>query len=86
MLRAVPSTIRIAASTFAAFRSGCFICAISRTWAFVTEPTLVLFGSPEALASYAARFKSTAAGGVFVMKAKVRSSNTEMTTGMISPC
>lgn len=31
MLRAVPSTIRIAASSDAAFRSGIFHCAISRT-------------------------------------------------------
>ena len=47
MLRAVPSTIRMAASTSLAFRSFIFSSAISRTCCIVTVPTLVLFGSPE---------------------------------------
>src|SRR5262249_33143181 len=84
--RAVPSTIRIAASMSFAFRSGVLFCAISLTWPRVTLPTLVLLGSPEPLASFAARFKSTAAGGVFRMNVKVRSEKIEMTAGMISPC
>ena len=47
MLRAVPSTIRIAASTLAAFRSGIFVSAISRTLSRLTVATLLRFGSPE---------------------------------------
>ena len=49
MLRAVPSTIRSAASTDAEFRSGAFSSAISRTCFFVTLPTLVRFGTPAAV-------------------------------------
>ena len=48
MLRAVPSTILMAASTEPAFRSAFFRSAISRTWSRVTLPTLVLLGSPDA--------------------------------------
>ena len=47
MLRAVPSTIRIAASTFAAFKSGIFDSAISRTLSRLTVATLLRLGSPE---------------------------------------
>src|ERR1019366_302859 len=49
MERAVPFTLLIAASTEAAFRSGIFCRAISRTCFSVTLPTLSLFGVPEPL-------------------------------------
>src|SRR3989304_42762 len=74
-----------AASCEAAFKSGLLILAISSTCFSVTVPTLLLLGSPEPLAMLAARFKSTAAGGVLVMKVKARSWETVAPTGMISP-
>src|SRR5215510_9488124 len=85
MLRAVPITIRSAASTLAELRSGAFSTAISRTWDGVTVPTLVRFGTPDPFASPAARLSSTAAGGVLVMNVKERSLYTVMTTGITSP-
>ena len=45
MERAVPLTMLIAASMLPAFRSGILVVAISRTWAWVSWPTLVLFGT-----------------------------------------
>jgi len=63
MLRAVPSTMRIAASTLAAFRSGIFCSAISRTLSRFTVATLLRLGSPEPDWIPAATFKRTAAGG-----------------------
>ncbi len=54
MLRAVPATIFIAASTSLAFRSGIFSSAISRTCVRVTFPTLFRFGSPEPFSTFAA--------------------------------
>ena len=48
-------------------------------------PTLLRFGSPEPLSSPIACLISTAAGGVFVMKVKERSSKTVISTGMIVP-
>ena len=71
--RAVPFTLLTAASTDAAFKSGIFCLAISRTCFSVTLPTLSLFGVPEPLATPAARFNRIEAGGVLVMKVKVRS-------------
>ena len=73
MLRAVPATIRMAASTEAAFRSGIFRRAISSTCALVIEATLSRFGRPDALSIPAAFLISTAAGGVLVMNVKERS-------------
>src|SRR5262249_31519325 len=73
MLRAVPFTLLMAASSEAAFRSGIFCLAISATCFSVTLPTLSLFGVPDPLAMPAARFKSTAAGGVLVMNVNERS-------------
>src|SRR5512145_3455067 len=58
---------------------------MSSTCFFVTVPTLVLFGSADPLARLAARFSSTDAGGVLVMKEYERSAYTVTTTGMISP-
>ena len=69
MLRAVPSIIRIAASSSAAFKSCILELAISRTCSLVTVATLVLLGSPEPF--YASCFlSSTGAGGVFVINVK----------------
>src|SRR5262245_38580541 len=84
-LRAVPATVRIAASTSAAVRSGILVRAISSTCARVTVPTFVLPGSFEPFSRPAARFSSTDAGGVLVTKVNERSAYTVMTTGMISP-
>ena len=47
ILRAVPSTMRIADSTLAAFKSGIFVSAISRTLSRLTVATLLRLGSPE---------------------------------------
>jgi hypothetical protein len=85
MLRAVPSTIRIADSTLAAFKSGIFVSAISRTLSRLTVATLLRFGSPEPDSIPAAFLRSTAAGGVLVINVNERSSNTVISTGMIKP-
>src|SRR3972149_718769 len=85
MLRAVPLTVLMAASSEAVFRSGILVRAISSTCFSVTLPTLVLLGSPEPLARPAARFSSTEAGGVLVMKVKERAWKTVTTTGIINP-
>ena len=45
--RAVPSTMRIAASRLAALRSGILVLAISSTWRLDTLPTFSRLGSPE---------------------------------------
>jgi hypothetical protein len=74
MLRAVPAITFIAWSTSCAFRSGIFVSAIERSCAWVSLPTLVRFGSAEPDSSPSASLISTAAGGVFVMKVKERSS------------
>ena len=74
-----------AASSVAAFRSGILVLAISSAWARVMEPTLFLFGTPEAVSMPAAFLIRTGAGGVLVMKLKERSAYTVMTTGMIMP-
>ena len=63
-----PRSVLTAASSESAFRSGIFSFAISSTCFAVTVPTLFLFGSAEPFAMFAARFSSTGAGGVFVMK------------------
>src|SRR5262249_28358248 len=68
MERAVPATDLIADSSVSQFRSGSLVLAISSTCFLVTVPTLVLFGSADPLARFAARFSSTDAGGVLVMK------------------
>ena len=49
MLRAVPATMLIAASTEAAFRSGILVSAIFFTCSRVSLATLVLFGAAEAV-------------------------------------
>src|SRR6266403_3565694 len=84
-LRAVPSTVFTACSRLAAVRSGIFRRAISSTCWCVTCPTFFFPGSLEPFSIPAARFKSTAAGGVLVMKVKERSAYTVMITGMMRP-
>src|SRR5512140_920012 len=64
-------------------RSGSLCSAISRTCFLVILPTLVLFGSPEPLSIFAAFLIRIDAGGVFVMKVKLRSEYAVMRTGMI---
>ena len=66
--RAVPATVLIADSSESQFRSGIFSLAMSSTCFAVTVPTLFLFGSADPFAMFAARFSSTGAGGVLVMK------------------
>ena len=73
MERAVPLMLLMADSTDAALRSGIFCVAISRTCFSVTLPSFSLFGVPEPLAMPAAFLSRTAAGGVLVMKLKLRS-------------
>src|SRR5499427_1880416 len=85
MLRAVPSTVRMADSMESVLRSTSLVCAISRTWARVTLPILSLCGTADAFAIPAARLSSTAAGGVFTTKVNDRSWKIVTTTGRISP-
>src|SRR3954452_12462875 len=85
MLRAVPAITSIAWSTSRAFRSCIFVSAIERSWSRVRRPTFVRFGSDEPLSSRSASLIRTAAGGVFVMKSKLRSSYTVISTGMMRP-
>src|SRR5215218_6869726 len=72
--RAVPSMILMAWSTSRAFRSSSLVSAIWRTWSRVSRPTFSRLGSPEPLGIPSASLISTAAGGVFVMNVKERSS------------
>src|SRR6266540_949220 len=72
--RAVPSMILIAWSTSRAFKSSSLVSAIWRTWSRVSRPTFSRLGSPEPLGIPSASLISTAAGGVFVMNVKERSS------------
>ena len=72
--RAVPAMIFSAASIVVAFRSGILVCAISRIWALVTEPTFSVCGVPLPLATPAAFLISSGAGGVLVINENDRSS------------
>src|SRR5579875_412056 len=72
--RAVPAMILTAASMSLAFRSSILICAISRTWAWVSTPTLVLCGTALPFSRFAALRIRRAAGGVLVTKVNERSS------------
>ena len=73
MLRAVPMMVRTAESRLVVFKSGNLVLAISSTCLRVTLPTLLRFGSADPLTIPAARFKSSEAGGVLVMKVNERS-------------
>src|SRR6266508_3159529 len=85
MLRAVPSTVRMAASMESVLRSTSLVWAISRTCARVTLPILSLCGTAEALAMPAARLSRIAAGGVLTTKVKDRSWKIVTTTGRMRP-
>src|ERR1019366_6805595 len=85
MLRAVPSTDRMAAATSKQFRSGILILAISSTCWRVIWPTLFLCGSAEPFARFTARLLNTGTGGVVVMNVNERSEKMVITTGMIRP-
>ena len=67
------------------FRSGILTVAISTSASRSTRPTLATFGSPLPFSTPAALRRSTAAGGVLVMKVKLASANTVMTTGVGRP-
>jgi hypothetical protein len=67
MLRAVPATIRAAASSLLAFRSLAFSFTISSTCWRVTFPTFSLFGTFDPDAIPAAYLSSAEAGGDLVM-------------------
>src|SRR6202008_672221 len=71
--RAVPATVRDAASILAAVRSLTLVLAISSTCLRVTLPTLFLFGSAEPFSIPAARSSRIEAGGLLVTKVKERS-------------
>src|SRR5207302_4411843 len=73
MERAVPATIFMAASMSVAFRSGSLISAIFFSCARVTFPTFWRFEVGDPFSMPASFLRSTAAGGVLVMKVKVRS-------------
>src|SRR5215475_8238398 len=83
--RAVPAMIRSAMSRSFALRSAIFFSAISRTCARVTEPTLVVCGVPEPLATPDALISNCAAGGVFRTNVNDRSSKTLICAGTMSP-
>src|SRR5256885_7980078 len=77
--------MRKAASSLRAFRSLDFVFTMSMTCLREILPTLILLGSFEPAAMFAAFFKSTAAGGLLVMKVKDLSLKTVITTGKMSP-
>ena len=68
MLRAVPATMLIAASTLAALRSGIFSSAILRISSLLMLATLSRWGTPEPCSMLQAFLSRTAAGGVLVTK------------------
>src|SRR5213078_1563389 len=73
------------ASSLREFRSFAFNFTMSMTCLRVTFPTLVLLGSLEPAAMFAAFFRRIAAGGLLVMKVNDLSLKTVITTGRISP-
>src|SRR5262249_51831585 len=96
MLRAVPSTMRMAWSSSRALRSAIFRLAISRTCFLVTVNPLYLplgfssagINSPPFFFSIgmpAACLSRMAAGGLFTSKVKLRSLYTVITTGTGTP-
>src|SRR5262249_12284035 len=66
--RAVPATVRTAASRSAPVRSRCLALAISSTWPRVSLPTLSRWGFDEPFSSLSAFLMRTDAGGVFITK------------------
>ena len=74
--------IRTADSTLVQLRSGSLVLAISSSWARLMAPTLPLEEVAAPFSMPAALEISTEAGGVLVMKVKLRSSKTEISTGI----
>ena len=72
-------------SSLCVFRSGIFNSAIFCRSALLMVATFVLFGTAEPDSILQAFFNRTAAGGVLVIKLKLLSAYTVMTTGMIIP-
>jgi hypothetical protein len=64
----VPATVLTAASSEVAVQVGHLQLGDLLDLLRVTVPTLFLFGSADPFAMFAARFSSTDAGGVLVMK------------------
>src|ERR687897_2564883 len=83
--RAVPAIIRMALSRSEALRSCILISAIFFTCARVTRPTLVRFGLPLPFSTPASLSRRFGAGGVLVMKLKVRSAKMVTTHGITIP-
>src|SRR5476651_2640443 len=77
--------VRTAASKPLAVRSGIFILAISSSCLREIFPTLAVFGVALPLGIPSALAMSTDAGGVFMMKVKLRSLYTVITTGVGNP-
>ena len=73
MLLAVPAIMLMAASTDAAFKSGIFSSAIFLKSSWEMAATFVLLGTAEPDLILQAFLIKTGAGGVLVMKLKVRS-------------
>src|ERR1700675_4902571 len=85
MLRALPAIVRTAASRLAAVKSGIFTLAISSSCLRDILPTLEVFGVALPFGMPSALAMSTDAGGVFMMKVKLRSLYTVITTGVGKP-
>ena len=77
--------MRMAQSRSDAFRSAILISAIFLSCALVTLPTLVRLGWALPFSIPASLSRRFAAGGVLVMKVKVRSAKIVTTTGMTIP-
>ena len=73
MERQVPAIMLIADSMSVQLRSGIFCSAILRRSSLLMVATLSLWGTPEAVSMPQAFFISSAAGGVLVIKVKLRS-------------
>src|SRR3970282_2501877 len=85
MLRAVHSTIRIAASISLALRSFLLVSAIWRPWFRVSVPTFWRIWAGLPFSSPAAFLIRSEAGGVLREKVNERSSKTMISTGMMMP-
>src|ERR1700683_5788210 len=85
MLRALPAMVRTAASKLAAVKSGIFTLAMSSGCLRFTFPTFAVFGVALPLGIPSALAMRTDAGGVFMMKVKLRSLYTVITTGVGNP-
>src|SRR5881275_367317 len=83
--RALPATMRIAASISVAFRSGSFCLAISSTCFLVILPTLSVCGLALPDSMPAAFLISTVVGGVLMMNEKLLSAYAVITTGIGRP-